>query len=46
MNIDEEFELIKEFVNDEMGIFRKPSIRSKFKYNDSDHHTSLKKQFL
>ena len=46
MNADQEFELIKNFVNDEMGIFRKPSIKSKFKYNDSEHHASLKKKFL
>ena len=46
MNTDQEFELIKEFVNDEIGVFRKPSIKSKFNYNDSEHHASLKKQFL
>ena len=46
MNTDKEFELIKEFVNDEVGIFRKPSIKSKFKYNDSEHLASLKKKIF
>ena len=46
MNTHQEFEQIKEFVNDGMGLFKKPSKSSKFKYNDDNHHESLKKLFL
>ena len=46
MNTNQEFDQIKDFVNDGMGLFKKPSKKSTFKYNDDNHHESLKRLFL
>ena len=42
MTDDEEFETIKEFVNEKMGQFKKPSKNSTYKYGDEKHFLSLK----
>ncbi len=46
MEPEEEFEIIKEFVNSKIGKFKKPSKNSKFKYGDKKHFISLKKTFI
>ena len=46
MDLDQEFEQIKEFVNDDMGLFKKPAKNLNYKYNDENHHIYLKKKFL
>ena len=45
MTLDEEFEIIKEFVNTGEGFFRKPTSKSKNKYGDDTHLKSLQKSF-
>ena len=46
MTLDEEFKIIKEFVDEEKGQFRKPSKNSTYKYGDEKHFLSLKKSFV
>ena len=43
MTNDEEFKTIKEFVDEKMGQFKKPSKNSTYKYGDEKHLSSLKK---
>jgi len=46
MNIDEEFKIIKEFVDTGEALFKKPGKKAKYKYGDKKHLESLKQSFL
>tara|TARA_Y100000590_G_scaffold452227_1_gene594936 strand:+ start:4215 stop:4853 length:639 start_codon:yes stop_codon:yes gene_type:complete len=46
MKIDDEFEIIKEFIDGRQGEFKKPSKNSKFSYGDNEHLLYLKKTFI
>ena len=46
MTLDEEFEIIKEFVENEQGSFKKPSKKATYKYADVQHLLKLKNTFI
>mgnify|MGYP001158327266 FL=1 len=46
MTADEEFKIIKEFVDEKIGQFKKPPKNSTYKYGDDKHLLSLKKSFI
>ena len=46
MNLDEEFEIIKEFVETGEALFKKPSKKAKYEYGDEQHLDSLKRSFI
>jgi hypothetical protein len=46
MTLDEEFEIIKEFVKEDEGSFKKPSKKATYKYGDKKHFKSLKESFV
>ena len=46
MTADEEFKIIKEFVDEKIGQFKKPPKNSTYKYGDEKHLLSLKKSFI
>lgn len=46
MTLEEEFEIIKEFINENEGAFKKPQKNSTFKYGDSKHLSSLQNTFI
>ena len=46
MTLDEEFEIIKEFVDKDEGLFKKPPKNAKYKNGDKKHLKSLKDSFI
>jgi|TARA_B110000027_G_scaffold85684_1_gene90906 hypothetical protein len=46
MTLDEEFEIIKEFIQNEEGVFKKPQKNATFINGDDKHLSSLKNTFI
>jgi hypothetical protein len=46
MTLEEEFDVIKEFVDEKKGQFKKPSKNANYKYGEEEHFLSLKKSFI